>query len=388
VTDDPSSRIRDAFAATFGQPPHWIASAPGRVNLIGEFTDFNDGFVLPMAIGQRTLVAAAPNGGHEVVLRSASHAQAVTIDLSHPIEPEERGRWGNYPRGVLAQFRRSGYEPGGFDALIDSSVPAGAGLASSAALAAAMATLLEGLCAVKLDPVRKAQLCQRAEHDYAHVPCGIMDPYISILGRAEHVLLLDCRSNEPTWLPLLDPAVTLLVINTNVRHQLASGEYARRRQSCEAASRALAVGSLRDATPELLRAHAASMEATAMRCARHVIGENARTLRAAQCIRERAWLELGQLMDASHESLRTDFEVSCAELDSVVDIAHAIGPDGGVYGCRLTGGGFGGCAVALIASDARVPIMRTLSERYARRTGIEATLFTSRPAAGAALAGS
>jgi galactokinase len=377
-------RVRDAFADHYGRAPLWIASAPGRLNLIGEHTDYNDGFVLPMAIELRTAIAAAPNDSQKIVLHSEVAAETAVIDLSQPLLPEASGRWINYPKGVVAGFVAAGHKPRGFDALIGSSVPVGAGLSSSAALEAATATLLEAVCAVELDPVRKALLCQHAEQTYAGVPCGIMDPFISILARRDQVLLLDCRSRETVWLPFEDPDVTVLTVNTNVKHQLAAGAYARRRRHCELAAQSLGVRSLREAGLEMLGC-ADGLDDTTRGCARHVITEIARTVQAAQCLRERDWAELGQLLDASHESLRHDYGVSCPELDAVVEIAHAVGPRGGVFGCRLTGGGFGGCAVALIATPAAVAIMHEIGTQYQRRTGIAATMFASRPAQGAHL---
>jgi len=377
-------RVHDAFAGHYGRAPLWIASAPGRLNLIGEHTDYHDGFVLSMAIELRTAIAAAPNDTRKIVLHSEVAAETAVIDLSQPLVPEAPGRWLNHPKGVVAGFVAAGHEPRGFDALVGSSVPIGAGLASSAALEAATATLLEGVCGVELDPVRKALLCQQAEHTYAGMPCGIMDPFICILARRDQVLLLDCRSREAVWLAFEDPDVTVLSINTNVKHRLADGAYALRRRQCETAAQALGVRSLREAGLEML-ARADGLDHATRGCARHVITEIARTVQAAQCLRERAWAELGQLLDASQESLQRDYGVSCPELDAVVEIARAIGPRGGVFGCRMTGGGFGGCAMALIATSAAAAITQRIGTEYQRRTGIAATVFASRPADGARL---
>jgi galactokinase len=380
-----AARIRTQFRAEHGRAPEWLAAAPGRVNVIGEHTDYNGGFVLPMAIERYTVIAAAPNDSPIVNLRSTMTGDAVRVDLSQPLSPGARGHWGNYPKGVLAGFMDLGIVPPGFDALIHSSVPAGGGLSSSAALEVATATLLEGISGRRLDPIKKALLCQQAEHRYAGIPCGIMDQFISTLGRKDHLLLLDCRSNEPSWVPLTDPSVAILIVNTNVKHELATSAYGERRRKCEEAARALGVPSLREATSDLLQQRASAMDEMSVRCARHVIGEIARTLQAAQRIREADWNEAGRLMYASHESLRIDYAVSCPELDAVVESAQDMGPQGGVFGCRMTGGGFGGCAVALIQTGQQEAIANEIAARYRRRTGIAATLFASRPAQGACL---
>jgi galactokinase len=376
---------RETYQRHFHRPPRWIASAPGRENLIGEYTDYNGGFVLPMAIEARTAIAAAPNGSSRIVLHSQSVGETTTIDLSQPLAPEARGRWTNYVRGVVAGFLKMGLNPQGFDALIRSDVPLGSGLSSSAALETSAATLLEAVTGVTLDPLRKILLCQGAEHSFAGVPCGIMDPYISNLGRDGYAMLLDCRSNEPQWLPLNDPAVAILVINTNVKHQHSKNEYAVRRAACEDAARTLEVASLREASMEMLQRGSADLEERALRCARHVIGEIARTERAAACIRRREWTEFGRLLDASHDSLRDDFQVSCEELDAVVAAARGIGTAGGVYGARLTGGGYGGCVIALIEAAKQSEIERAIDAAYLRAMGIQATFFVSRPASGASV---
>jgi len=380
--EPPSVRAAKNFSATFGRAPRWLVAAPGRVNLIGEHTDYNDGFVLPMAIERRTVIAAAPHGQRRITLRSATTKGEAIIDLTRPVERGEPA-WSNYARGVLAGFQRLGATFDGFDALIDSDVPLGGGLSSSAALEVATATLLEAITGRVLDPVEKALLCQRAEHEFAGVPCGIMDQFTSVMAKEGHLLLLDCRSRTTELVPLRDPSIAVLIINTNVHHELAGGEYARRRAQCEAAASALHVPSLRDATLDLLYEARAHMEPVAFRRARHVITEIERTRQAARAIRAGDWPATGQLMDASHASLRDDFEVSCAELDLVVELAQAIGESGGIIGCRMTGGGFGGCAVSLVRVEAIPQITTQIAAAYRKKTGLEPTIFSSRPAGGA-----
>jgi galactokinase len=376
------------FAAAYGRAPRWIAAAPGRVNVIGEHTDYNEGFVLPMAIERYTVIAAGPSASPapQAQLRSTeSNGQPVSIDLSKPLRPLPPGTWANYAAGVLAGFQHLGVSLPGFDAMISSTVPLGGGLSSSAALEVATATLLEAMTGRKLEPVDKALLCQVAEHKFAGVPCGIMDQFISVMGRKDNLLLIDCRSRQPELVPMGDPAVSLLVTNTNVKHELGGSQYATRRDQCETAAKALGVASLRDATFAALERGRGRMEDVEFRRARHVIGEIERTTRAAREIRVSHWNAAGQLMYASHDSLRDDYEVSCAELDIVVDIARGIGLQGGVYGCRMTGGGFGGCTVALVKTEAIESITEKIAGDYKARTKIEPALFVSRPAAGATI---
>ena len=381
---DLASHVASEFEKLYGRPPRWIAAAPGRVNIIGEHTDYNDGFVLPMAIEYYSVMAAdRPVDGREVItLRSTLEAEVATIDLTRPVTLAAP-KWGNYPRGVVAGFQERGIQPGGLDVLLHSTVPLGSGLSSSAALEVCTATLLEAVTGTTLDPVEKALLCQKAEHDFAGVPCGIMDQFISALGREGHLLLLDCRTRTTELVPMNDPSVALLIINTNVKHELSGGEYAERRAQCEEAARNLGVESLRDVTAVHLEAGKGKMSETVYRRARHVIGEIGRTVHAAGSVRQSDWPAVGQLMYASHAALRDDYEVSCEELDVVVEIAEAIGEQGGVYGCRMTGGGFGGCCVALVKASAVDDISKKIAADYKAKTGIAASIFASRPAAGA-----
>ena len=381
-----SAYVAAEFQKTYGRPPRWIAAAPGRVNVIGEHTDYNDGFVLPMAIEFYTVMAAdrPVDGKNVITLRSTFEPEPAVIDLAVPVKISTP-KWGNYPRGVVAGFQARGVNPGGLDVFLHSTVPLGSGLSSSAALEVCTATLIEAVTGKTIDPIEKALLAQKAEHDFAGVPCGIMDQFISALGREGHLLLLDCRTRKTELVPMSDPAVALLIINTNVKHELGSGEYAKRRAECEAAARTIGVASLRDATPDQLESAKSKMTDVVYRRARHVIGEIERTVHAAEGIRQSNWPTVGQFMYASHASLRDDYEVSCKELDVVVDIAEDIGYKGGVYGCRMTGGGFGGCCVALVKAEAIEAITKKIATDYKAKTGIDAVIFSSRPAAGATI---
>lgn len=379
-----STHVALEFEKAFGRSPRWIVAAPGRVNFIGEHIDYNDGFVLPMAIEFYAVMAAdrPPGGGATLQIRSTAESESAHIDTSELITTSPL-RWSNYPRGVVAGFAARGLNPGGLDVLLHSTVPYGSGLSSSAALEVCTATLVEAVTGTTIDPVEKALLCQKAEHEFAGVPCGLMDQFISVMGRESHLLLLDCRSRKTELVPMRDPSVELLIANTNVKHELGSGQYARRRAQCEAAAKILGVPSLRDASAASLENNKSNLDDEVFRRARHVIGEIERTVQAAKSIRASDWRRAGELMYASHRSLRDDYEVSCEELDVLVEIAESIGVSGGVYGCRMTGGGFGGCAVALVKSDSVAAITQKLAADYKARTGIEATIFGSRPAAGA-----
>ncbi len=373
------------FQKTFNREPQWIAAAPGRVNIIGEHTDYNDGFVFPMAIECYTVIAAAPNGSDKITLRSASGSGVATVDLAQPLKPGPKGYWANYPMGVIAGFVARGLKPVGFDAVMISTVPLGGGLSSSASLEVATATLLEAVTGQTLDPVEKALLCQKAEHEYAGMPCGIMDQFVSTLGRKDHLLLLDCRTRQTELVPFSDPTISVLITNTNVKHELTGSEYPTRRKQCETAAQILGVPSLRDATADLLEKNRSKMEDVVFRRARHVIGEIARTTATAAAIRKSDWATVGRHMYASHYSLKEDYEVSCGELDAIVEIAQSIGPKGGVIGCRMTGGGFGGCTVALVKTDALEAVMKKIETEYPQRTSVMPIMFVSRPGAGATL---
>jgi len=386
-------RAIETFRRRFGRSPRWAASAPGRVNLIGEHTDYNEGFVLPMAVDRRTFVLAAPaasggaSGGATVsTIASDTFGRAFEVDLAAPLQPVPRdhdGAFANYVLGVASEFARLGHRVPNLEMLIVSDVPVGTGLGSSAALEVATATLLEAVLAVRLPPMEKVRLCHRAEHAFPGTPCGIMDMYIAACAVEGHALLIDCRTNEsaPVPLPPAD-AASILVVDTGVRHELASGEYAERRASCEAAARAIGVPALRDATLEMLRWH--TLAETPMKRAVHVITENSRTLLAAKALMRRDLKTFGGLLFDGHASLREMFAVSCQELDVIVDAAAAL-RGRGTFGARMTGGGFGGCAIALCAGGSVSAVLTHLSRAFEERFGRAPECFVTSAAAGARL---
>jgi galactokinase len=366
-----------------GRPATVVAAAPGRVNLIGEHIDYCDGFVMPFAIDRYIVIAAALNHTRSAILSSDGQPDAV-IDLSARqaiAEPQ----WANYLRGVIDGFQDMGYEVPGFDAVVVSSVPGGAGLSSSAALECATATLMEGLLGVSLTKKQKALLCQKAEHQFAGVPCGIMDQFASTFGEANRLVMIDCRSAEPTLVPFENADLAVIIANTRVHHQLSDGGYAVRRKHTEEALVVLDKPSWRDVSLADVEAKWTELGDPVNRRARHVVTEIARTQQAAQALASHDFSLLGKLMDASHESLRYDFEVSCYELDLMVKIARGIGTAGGVLGARMTGGGFGGSTVTLCESKDAESIMQVMREQYHKATQIEPEIFCSRPSCGAHL---
>jgi galactokinase len=373
----------DRFQARYSRAPSWIAAAPGRVNIIGEHIDYNDGFVLPMALDRYCVIAAADSPGDIATFFSVATDDEANIPLAAPARNATHGHWSNYVAGVLAGCVGRDMRPSGFQAIIESAVPVGGGLSSSASLEVAAATLVEAMTGKSLEPIEKALLCQKAEHEYAGVPCGIMDQFASVMCHTSHLMLLDCRSRQIEQIPLSDPAITVLIINTNVKHELSGGEYAERRGQCESAAHKLGVASLRDANLAQLEAQQGQLDADEFRRARHAIGEIARTVEAAAAIRTGNWPFVGRLMYASHDSLRDDYEVSCRELDLLVDLAREMDAEGGVIGSRMTGGGFGGCTVSLVRSDKVDDVAQQLAQAYRAETGIEPSIIICRPSRGA-----
>lgn len=367
--------------ASFQRKPTVTAIAPGRVNLIGEHIDYCDGFVLPFAIDRYIAIAASPNGLDTVRIGSGTDT-FVSIPVGQAVERGTPG-WTNYVRGVVRGFQDRGVAVAGFDAWIASSVPMGAGLSSSAALECCVATLIEGLAGITLPKADRATLCQQAEHRFAGVPCGIMDQFASTFGEQDNLVLIDCRSKTHTLVPFSDCSLTVLVANTMVDHALSDGEYANRRKHTESGLALLGKSSWRDVQLIDIEAQWATLGDPINRRCRHVVTEISRTIDAAAALRKNMPQDLGPLMASSHQSLRDDFDVSCKELDTMVEIAEEIGSAGGVIGSRMTGGGFGGSTVTLCRSEYAETIAMTLYSRYKQQTNIVPEIFASRPAAGA-----
>uniref|UniRef100_A0A4W4EGP5 Galactokinase n=1 Tax=Electrophorus electricus TaxID=8005 RepID=A0A4W4EGP5_ELEEL len=354
-----------AYQDSFEGRPAVAVCAPGRVNLIGEHTDYNQGFVLPMALPLVTVMVGSKTSGQScsvaTTAEGADDPKKVDFDLPTDSAPLTKGEpaWANYLKGVVQHYRA--HPLPAFKAVIASNVPLGGGLSSSASLEVAVYTFLQQLCPDDGDKVAKAVACQQAEHTHAGMPCGIMDQFVSVLGKEGHALLIDCRSLDATAVPMADPGVVILITNSNVRHSLTGSEYPSRRKQCEKAAAILGKSSLRDATVQDLEDAKEKLDSTTYRRARHVIEEIKRTAQAAEVLRRGAYQEFGKLMVESHNSLRDLYEVSCPELDVLVTAAVEVD---GVFGSRMTGGGFGGCTVTLLQAEAAERTIKHIKERY------------------------
>lgn len=366
--------IAEWFREKFGGTPH-IYRAPGRVNLIGEHTDYSDGFVLPAAIGFYCWAAIGPRNDSKLVISSREFREDVEVDLSsEPAQPLRT--WSDYPVGVAVELQEAGFRLTGASLLIHGEVPIGAGLSSSAAIEVATALALVDHDGHFVDRSDLARICQSAEADFVGMKCGIMDQFVSLHSREKHALLLDCRSLQFEFVPIPD-SVRLVICDTGVKHKLASGEYNRRRAECEEALRALqkalpAIHALRDVSTEDFAQHAGLLSDVAFKRARHVTSENARVLRAAQALRSRDLREFGAAMNESHKSLRDDYEVSCAELDLMVDLAYE---QEGLYGARMTGGGFGGATINLVEARHAGTFAEEISARYQAKTKLAPQVY-------------
>jgi galactokinase len=387
--------LRAEFIDRFRSSPEFFR-APGRVNLIGEHTDYNAGFVMPAAIQFYTTVAIAARSDRRLRVRSTNFSETVEaelpdLDASNSRRPGQPAQWIDYVLGVAQALQRHGVHLGGADLLIHGEVPLGAGLSSSAALEVSVALALSSLAGRTLDEVTLAKIGQRAENDYVGMRCGIMDQFAAACGRAGHALKIDCRSLEHELVPLdphtagADAAVQLVICNTMVRHRLAGGEYNRRREECEEGVRSLqqvlpGIEALRDVTLAQLQAHASLLDPVIHRRCRHIVTENARVVAAAAALKAGALEAFGRLMRESHQSMRLDYEISCDELDLMVRLAEL---SDGVYGARMTGGGFGGCTVNLVRADKVVPFRAQIAARYAAATGHPPEIYVCEAAQGA-----
>ncbi len=365
------------FHKLFGRKPR-LFRAPGRVNLIGEHTDYNDGFVMPAAIQFATWAAAAPRHDRAVRVHSINLGATIEFSLDHRGAAPTR-TWQDYVQGVALQIEKEGHTLHGADLLIRGDVPLGSGLSSSASLEVATARALLACSSIDLPPLAIARLCQRAEVEFVGMRCGIMDQFASCFGEEGQALLLDCRTLEHEYLPLPQGA-SLVVANTMVKHELASSAYNDRRQVCESAARAAGVTHLRDLHSADIARWLPHWGPAIGRRARHIITENERVQSAAAALREGRLEDFGALMYASHESLRDDYEVSCPELDTMVELARAAP---GVYGSRMTGGGFGGCTISLVRSDAVPAFTARLATGYQAATSLAPAIFVCHAVAGA-----
>ncbi len=408
---DAYEQLAAAFRREFGAEPEVIARAPGRVNLIGEHTDYNDGFVLPVAIDREVRVAVRRRSDGEARLLALNLGRRSRFDV-HDIRHDPSERWSHYERGVVLMLRQRGYDVGGFELAIEGDLPSGAGLSSSAAVEVATGLALDALFGFGIERVQLALLAQRAENDFVGVKSGIMDQFIAALGRRDAALFLDCRSLETRHVPLppapaagpagepgtapsppATPAaqagepVRVVVADTTVKRGLVDSEYNRRRAECEEAVRLLArhlpgTKALRDVTLEQFERYAAELPETVRKRARHVIAENERVLASVAALEQGDLERFGRLMYESHASLHDDYEVTIPQLDLLVEAARALP---GVFGSRMTGAGFGGCTVSLVRQSAVAAFEREVPARYRARTGLEPRIYVCRAVDGASL---
>jgi galactokinase len=373
--------VAQEFGLRFGRMPT-VSRAPGRVNLIGEHTDYNDGFVMPAALDFATLVAGAPRADRKVRVYSLFMDETREFDLDRPAA-SGRHDWSDYVFGVAASLEEGGFRLPGADLIVWSDVPLGAGLSSSAALEVSVAHALTFAAGLPFEPVAAAKIAQRAENEFVGMRCGIMDQYIAACGVAGNALLIDCRSLESRPVPIA-ASLRLVIANSNVRHQHAGGEYNDRRAACEEGVRLLKahlgpITALRDvAVADLERWRRALPDLVYRRC-RHIVTENARVLEAERALKAGDFRACGAAMNASQVSMRDDFAITCPEIDFLADFAQGIQ---GVYGSRMTGGGFGGCTVSLVEADAVETLTKRLIDAYRVAFGLHADVFVCSPSDG------
>ena len=366
-----TGRLASEFNGRYGSKPR-IFRAPGRINLIGEHTDYNGGFVLPCAIDFATYVAAAKRDDRNIRVASLNFGRPFEFSLDE-LDQAVDTTWARYVQGVALLLERSGRRLVGTDILIDSTVPVGAGLSSSAALEISTAFALASIAGHKIEGMQLAKLGQAAEHEYGGVKSGIMDQFTSVFGQAEHALFLDCRSLA--WESIPVSGARFVICNTKTKHDLADGEYNKRRAECEEAARFFGCEFLRDVSLSDFERRSREMPENIRKRARHVLTENERVLKSVEALRKNDLAVLGELINESHNSLRDDFEVSSVELDIMVEIARV---ERGVLGSRMMGGGFGGCTVNLLSPDAAPNFHKTVSEKYLEMTGINCEIYDCR----------
>jgi galactokinase len=376
------STIVERFRARFGGEPH-VYRAPGRVNLIGEHTDYNDGFAMPAAIEFYCWVALGTREDRTLSVYSEEFSAGAEADLSSAA-PAPTKTWSDYPIGVALQLEKAGFRLRGANLLIESEVPIGAGLSSSAAIEVATALALSEQSGWSPDRVQLALLCQKAENEFVGARVGIMDQFVSLHGQQDHALMLDCRSLSFESL-LIPDSVKLVISNTMVKHELASGEYNRRRADCEEAVRLLSgvlpgIRALRDVSLEQLEKHRGVLSEVIYKRALHIVSENARVLDSAEALRSGDIVRFGQRMAESHKSLRDLYEVSCRELDLMVDLAYQ---QKGVYGARMTGGGFGGATINLVDARHAGEFKEKMAKAYQKEMGLVPQIYICKPAEGA-----
>src|SRR5690606_29682541 len=373
------ARVIDAFRAKWNEEPSLVVRAPGRVNLIGEHTDYNDGFVLPMAIEPAVWIALRPREDTVISVQSLDYERVRSFDAAS-LERGDGG-WIEYLKGTAWALADAGRPVAGWDGVLGGDVPIGAGLSSSAAVELATARAITAAAGAPWDAKEMARLCQRAENAWVGVQCGIMDQMISAVGQEGHAVLIDCRTLDTTAVPLPEEAL-VVILDTSTRRELSGSAYNERRTQCELAAEHFGVKALRDVTPERFEEGVAALGPGAARRARHVVLENARTEAAAEAMRAGDAQRLGALMAESHRSLRDDFQVSSEALDTMVEIASA---HPACFGARMTGAGFGGCAVALVRRDSTEEFTETVVEAYRQRTGLVPKVYVTRATAGAAV---
>lgn len=375
--------VKNAFKATLGYAPTHIVQAPGRVNLIGEHTDYNDGFVLPCAINYQTVVAATKRDDNIVRVISVDYGNALDeFDLTQEIAFQHDKMWANYIRGVVKCLLARGFQFTGADIAVSGNVPQGAGLSSSAALEVVIGQTFKVLFNLEISQAEIALNGQQAENEFVGCNCGIMDQMISAEGSQQHAMLLDCRSLETTSVSMPEE-LAVVIINSNKKRGLVDSEYNTRREQCEAVAAIFGVKALRDVTLEQFNQKSHELDPLLRKRARHVITENYRTLDAAQALSQHDMQRMGRLMAESHASMRDDFEITVAEIDTLVAmVKEVIGERGGV---RMTGGGFGGCVVALVPHDLVASVQAVVDANYEAQTGLKAAIYVCQAMDGAGL---